>query len=153
MSNPYVVATLRSKDNLASGVDIFSPTLAFHAETSTHYLAFWCSGKIFFTTFPNLVTSKGVIVNPIQLVAGDNDFSTGKNSANPVFASLVNSGGMINNQLGTKENDVPQQRVGLVASNKWPSQGNAFIYYKDANNKLMVRQVRIGGVTGAYKEV
>jgi hypothetical protein len=153
LSNPFVVATLRSKDNLSSDLDIFSPTLVFHNETQTHYLAFWCSGKVFFTTFPTLSTSGGILVNPIQLVAGNNDFTSGSNSANPIFESLVNSGGMMNNQLGTKENDVPQQRVGLLVSNQWPSQGNAFVYYKDSINKLLVRQVRIGGVTGASKEV
>jgi hypothetical protein len=148
LSNPFVVATLRSKDNLSSDLDIFSPTLVFHNETQTHYLAFWCSGKVFFTTFPTLSTSGGILVNPIQLVAGNNDFTSGSNSANPIFESLVNSGGMMNNQLGTKENDVPQQRVGLLVSNQWPSQGNAFVYYKDSINKLLVRQVRIGDAPG-----
>lgn len=153
MSNPYVIATFRSKGELVSEVDIFAPTMYWHHPTESFYVAMWCGGKVFVTTFNGLRTGKGVMMNPLQLVAGDRDFSSGKNTANPVFESLVSNGGLLNNQKGTQENDVPQQRVGLFVSDKWPFQGNVFVYYKDSNNKLMVRQVRIGGITGAQKEI
>jgi hypothetical protein len=153
MSNPYVIATFRSPGHLTSDVNIFAPTMSWHESTQSYYVAMWCGGKIFLTTFCGLRTSHGVLMNPLQLVAGDKDFTSGKNSANPVFQALVQSGGLINNQLGTAESDIPQQRVGLYVSDKWPFQGNAFVYYKDSNNKLMMRQVRIGGITGAQKEI
>lgn len=153
MSNPYVIATFRNKGSLISEVDIFSPTLTWHESTQSYYAAMWCAGKIFLTTFSGLRTSGGVLANPLQLVAGNRDFSSSKNASNPIFQSLVQSGGLINNQLGTEEDDVPQQRVGLFVSEKWPFQSNAFVYYKDNNGKIFVRQIRIGGITGAQKEV
>ena len=153
MSNPYVIATFRSGGLASSDVDIFAPAMCYHPSTQSYYVAMWCGGKIFLTTFNGLKSSGGVLINPLQLVAGSKDFNSGKNSANPIFQSLVQSGAMTNNVLGTAENDVPQQRVGLFVSEKWPFQGNAFVYYKDSNDKLMVRQVRIGGVTGTQSEV
>lgn len=153
MSNPYVIASFRSGGLASSDVDIFAPTMCYCHSTQSYHVVMWCGGKIFLTTFSGLTSSNGVLLNQIQLVAGSNDFSSGKNSANPFFQSLVQSGAMINNVLGTEENDIPRQRAGLFVSDKWPFQGNAFVYYKDSNEKLMTRQVRIGGVTGTQSEV
>lgn len=153
LSNPYTIASFRGNSLANSNIEIFSPTMCYYPPTQTYYVAMWCSGKIFITTFSGLKSSNGVILNPIQLVAGDKDFLNNKNEAHATFQTLVQDGIVQNNVLGVAEDDVPNQRVGLIVSDKWPFQGNAFVYYKNNNDKLMVRQIRICGITGPQKEV
>jgi hypothetical protein len=151
VSNKFLLADLRAQGTAGNDtISIFGPALAWNKKTHSAFMAWWCGGKIFAGSFSLLTSdSSQSLLTPIQLVAGNRDFTSSGNSAHASFIALKSNGSLRVDQLGTPEQDVPRQRVGLFVSQKFPHQGNLFIWYRDSEGNLRMREVMIGGVVGA----
>jgi hypothetical protein len=126
-------------------VVVYAPVLAYNEVLDVAYLAFYCGGKIFLTYLCGV--RSGVIgLNPIQLVAGSWDFSSSDNIYNSIFTQLLDKGHLIKNQAGIIEDDIPEQRVGFIASTY--DAGNLYVYYKDNSGVLKARQILNTGLIG-----
>ena len=143
----YPIVDLRVLGSIGSNnVSIFAPTLTYHTPTRTSYVAFWVSGKVFVARFDvQSDNGGGVILGPIQLVAGNNDFTTHSNPANPMFMAMQLAGNLINKQSGTPEADVPQQSTGFYVSDNAPFKGDLFVVYKNTQSQVCARHVLVGG--------
>ena len=124
---------------------VIAPVLAYNEILDIAYLAFYCAGKVF-VTYLSGVSSGKIGLNAIQLVAGNRDFSGDTNAYNPIFKSLRSKNILVSNQIGEIEDDLPEQRVGFIASEY--NAGNLYIYYKDNNNAYQARQVYNTGIVG-----
>ena len=82
-------------------------------------------------------------------MAGNREFTSSGNTGHSSFIALQNSGKLIVEQLGSAEPDVPRQRVGIFVSKKFPHQGKIFIWYRDSENSLKMREVVIDGAVSA----
>jgi hypothetical protein len=131
-------------------LEAYGLATAWNNDTKSGFLAWWCSGKILLTSISSLHTSGlGSQLHPIQLVAGNRDFASSGNAGHSSFAALQSSGKLIVDQLGSVEPDVPRQRVGIFVSRKFPHQGKIFIWYRDSENSLKMREVMIDGTVSA----
>lgn len=152
-TNPYTIVDMRPQSSASRQLDITSPALYWHRTLGTGFCAFCAAGKIFIAPVQTAVSSSGVLVYPAQLVAGSRDFSSQGNEFGPTLQALVDEHKLRNEQLGTAEQDVPSQRVGMFVSDQWPFQNNIFIYYRGNDDEIYVRRVVIGGKTGAAKKI
>ena len=150
-SRAFLIANLRAQGTSGSdSIAIYGPALAWNQDTHTAYAAWWCGGKIMAAPISLLVSETlGTQLSPVQLVAGNRDFTTSGNPAHAAFIALQSAGSLLVDQAGNPEPDVPRQRVGFFVSRKFPHQGKLFIWYRDAENKLKMREVAPGGSSGA----
>jgi hypothetical protein len=151
MSAPRVLVNLRSFGVSGSdSLESYGLATTWNNDTKSGFLAWWCSGKIFITSISSLHTSGlGSQLHPVQLVAGNREFTSSGNTGHSSFIALQNSGKLIVEQLGSAEPDVPRQRVGIFVSKKFPHQGKIFIWYRDSENSLKMREVVIDGAVSA----
>ena len=151
VGRPHLIVNMRAQGTSGSdALSIFAPALAWNQDTHSGYVAWWCSGKIFLASVSALVSEEvGVQLSPIQLVAGNREFTSSGNSGHAAFIALQNAGNLIVDQAGNPEPDVPRQRVGLFVSRKFPHQGKLFVWYRDSENRLRMREVTRGGMVSA----
>jgi hypothetical protein len=124
----------------SSDLIIEAPVLAHNKSSDMVYVAFYCNGKILLTYLSGITTGQTAL-NPLQLVAGNGDFTN-----NPMFSTLVTNHFLVNNQNGDSEEDVPPQRVGFLTSK---DAGNLYVYYKDYNNEYKARRIYNTGEVSA----
>jgi hypothetical protein len=127
-----------------------SPAADYNEHYNEGVVVFWSGGRLFATKIPHKNELNKTILSPIYLIAGSSDFTSG-NQADNTFAQLVSSGYLIVNRTGNEDN-VLQQRAGIVCLRTSQYYGQTAIYYVASNGDLVCRHLsQNGSVSNPFK--
>lgn len=144
----FVVSSFRQGGiSNSSETPMISPAVAFNEHYDEGMVVFWSSGRLFATHIPRQTETKQTVLKPIYLVAGSNDFTSGSVADN-TFSQMQSSGYLIVNRDDNEDN-VLQQRAGIVALRTVQYYGQTAIYYVAANGDLVCRHISQGGKVGS----
>lgn len=136
----FIVSSFRQGGVInSSETPMVSPAAAFNEHYDEGVVVFWSGGRLFATQIPRQTESKQTILRPICLIAGSSDFTSG-DTADNTFAQMQSSGYLVVNRTGNEDN-VLQQRAGIVALRTTQYYGQVAIYYVASNGDLMCRHL------------
>ena len=147
----FVVCSFRQGGiSNSSETPIVSPAAAFNQHYDEGTVVFWSSGRLFATQIPRPNSSGQTVIKPIHLIAGSSDFTSGSTADN-TFAQMQSAGYLIVNRADNEDN-VLQQRAGIVSLRTVQYYGQTAIYYVSANGYLVCRHLSQSGSVGkAFK--
>lgn len=130
----------------SSETPMVSPAAAFNEHYDEGVVVFWSGGRLFATQIPRKTDGNKTILRPIHLIAGNSDFTSGSTSDN-TFAQLQSAGYLIVNREDNEDN-ILQQRAGIVYLRTTQYYGQTAIYYVAANGDLVCRHLSQSGKVG-----
>jgi len=147
----FVVCSFRQGGiSNSSETPMVSPAATFNEHYDEGTVVFWSSGRLFATQIPRQNSSGQTVLKPIHLIAGSSDFTSGSTADN-TFTQMQSAGYLIVNRADNEDN-VLQQRAGIVSLRTVQYYGQTAIYYVAANGDLVCRHLSQSGSVGkAFK--
>jgi hypothetical protein len=137
--------------------EISNIAIAHYNKGNNFCISFMLGGRLFVTIFSNQLYSslssksnKSYLGSRIYLVAGSRDFITENTNIGNYLRLLEFSGLLVNKQQGNLEENIPNQKPGLLVSNHKNHSGNILVWYRDSKKLLKSRAVEYDGFVSNF---
>ncbi len=137
--------------------EISNIAIAHYDKGNNFCISFMLGGRLFVTIFSNQLYSslssasnRSYLGSRIYLVAGSRDFLTENTNIGKYLRQLEMSGILVNKQQGNLEENIPNQKPGLLVSNHKNHSGNILVWYKDSQKLLKSRAVEYDGFVSNF---
>jgi len=158
LSNTFKILDLSlSGIVVPTDAEISSIAIAHYNKGNNFCISFMMGGRLFITVFSNQLYSslssasnKSYLGSRIYLVAGSREFVTENTNIGKFLRQLEMAGFLVNKQQGNLEENIPNQKPGLLVSNHKNHSGNILVWYRDSKKILKSRAVEYDGFVSNF---